>query len=68
LVETLWFDKSLLIWIGNFNKNYRLLVERLHGRRALENMTSGNYPRFPENLAAHDPLELSSQGNKDFQI
>jgi len=30
-------DKSLLILGENFNKNYRLSVERLYGRRILEN-------------------------------
>jgi len=33
----LWFDKSLLNFDGNFNKDYRLSLERLYGRRILEN-------------------------------
>jgi hypothetical protein len=31
------FDKSLLIWGENFNKNYRLPLERLYGRRIFKN-------------------------------
>jgi len=35
--KTLWFDKSLLILKRNFNKNYRLLFERLYGIRIFKN-------------------------------
>jgi hypothetical protein len=37
LFEILWFDKSLLILNKNFNKNYRLPLKRLYGRRILGN-------------------------------
>jgi len=37
----LWSDKTLLILKGNFNKNYRLPLKRLHGGRILENHEEG---------------------------
>ena len=35
--KTLWFDLSLLILDGNFNKNYRLPLKRLYGGRIFKN-------------------------------
>jgi hypothetical protein len=35
--NALWFDESLLISNGDFNKNYQLLLERLYGCTALNN-------------------------------
>jgi hypothetical protein len=35
--EILWFDASLLILNVNVNWNYRLPIERLHGRRIFKN-------------------------------
>jgi len=41
LFEILWFDKSLLILNKNFNRDYRLPLQRLYGRKILENPDFG---------------------------
>jgi len=43
--KTLWFDKSLLILNGNFNKNYRLSVEELN-RCAVETKVGAKHRFF----------------------
>jgi hypothetical protein len=49
---------NLLILNGNFNKNYRLLLQTLNERRILENSISGSNTRdrvekFPASMARY---------------